>query len=186
MHQTRLDERGFTLAEVLVAMLILTTGAMAAAGLFILSAASIRAAAAETQSTLLASAKMEQLQSLLWSYDDAGAPVSDMSTDLSVDPASVGGGGLRPSPVDALNRNCPGYVDYLDATGRWVGSGPAPPPQAAYVRRWNIQPLANTSDVLVLQVVATTVVRDALRPPAGTVSAGPDALLVALRIREAR
>jgi prepilin-type N-terminal cleavage/methylation domain-containing protein len=187
VRDRRLDDRGFTLTEVLVAMLILMSGAMAAAGLFTVAAASARTARVETQTTVLAAAKMEQLQSLAWGYDDGGAPVSDMSTDLSVEPATNGGPGLRVSPVDALDRNCPGYVDYLDAGGRWVGSGPVPLPEASYLRRWSIQPLAQyPNEVLVMRVLVTTVARGASRITEADAKSGPDALLVTIRLREAR
>lgn len=183
----RVEDCGFTLTDVLVAMLILMSGAMAAAGLFIVSAASTRTALVETQTTVLAAAKMEQLQSLVWSYDSGGAPVSDMSTDLSVEPATNAGVGLRASPVDALDRSCPGYVDYLDAGGRWVGTGPVPPRGAVYLRRWSIQPLAHfPGDALVLQVLVTTVVRDASRITTASARRAPDASLATVRLRQMR
>ena len=184
MHETRPDDRGFTLVEVLVAMLILVSGAMAAAGLFHIAASSTRAALIETQTAVLAAAKMEQLLSLVWGYDEAGAPASDLDTDLSVEPVAGGGGGLRSSPVDTLDRNCPSYVDYLDARGRWVGTGAVPPAQAVYLRRWNIQPLAGfPADALVLRVRVTTVVQEALRIRSANPGHGFEASLEAVRMR---
>ena len=157
---------------------------MAAAGLFNVAAVARQMALVETQATLLAAAKMEQLQSLLWGYDSSGAPVSDLGTDLSVEPAANGGVGLSVSPVDALDRNCPGYVDYLDAGGAWVGTGPAVSPLATYVRRWSVQPLAEyPRDVLVVRVFVTTVVREALRIIPTGIRYGPDASLVVVRTR---
>ena len=43
---------------------------------------------------------------------------------------------LPPAPADSLSADRPGYVDYLDETGRGIGAEPAQRAQAAYVRRW--------------------------------------------------
>jgi len=187
VREPRTSDHGFTLIEVLVATLILSSGAIAAAGLFVTAAASTRTAKVETQSTLFAAAKMEQLHALAWGYDISGGPVTDTSTDLSVEPPSSGGTGLRASPIDSLDRNCSGFVDYLDAGGRWVGTGSAPPAQAVYLRRWSIQPLAQfPNDGLVLEVLVTSVARDRSRITAANARRGLEGALVAVRMRHAR
>jgi hypothetical protein len=105
-------------------------------------------------SVSLATQKMEQLRSLAWSVDVAGARVSDVSTNMATDPADGTGSGLQPSPAEALTRNTPGFVDYLDAAGRWCGTGARPPGQAAFVRRWAIEPFPpDPADTLLLTVV---------------------------------
>jgi hypothetical protein len=83
--------------------------------------------------------------------------VTDATTDITRAPeAAAGGAGLGPSPPDALRRNIPGYVDYVDGFGSVRGTGPAPPPAAVYTRRWSVEPLpADSENTLVLQVVVT-------------------------------
>lgn len=151
------DDRGFTLVEVLAAMLVLAAGAIGMAELVALTAVSTRSARAVTSESILALDKLEQLRSLTWGYDATGTPVSDTTTDLSVQPPTNAGAGLGASPIDSLDRNLAGYADFLDAGGRWVGAGTAPPPTAAFVRRWNISPLPANPDVLILQVLVTTI-----------------------------
>ncbi|MGH9173514.1 MAG: hypothetical protein ACRD1H_04105, partial [Vicinamibacterales bacterium] len=75
------------------------------------------AAQRSTFATTLAQEKMEQLRGLAWGFDAIGLPISDYKTNLTVDPAGTDGGGLSPSPSDALSSNVAGYVDYLDRAG---------------------------------------------------------------------
>ena len=95
---------------------------------------------------------MEQLRSLAWSVDASGAAVSDTSTDLTATPERSGGGvGLSPSPGRALDRDTPGYVDFLDAAGEVLPAGSQLTP--AFIRRWSVDPLpSNPVNTLVLQV----------------------------------
>jgi prepilin-type N-terminal cleavage/methylation domain-containing protein len=159
MRSVRSGERGFTLVEVLVAMLVLAAAAASTAVLFAATTASTRHARNQTWSAMLAMDKMEQLRALAWRYGANGAPVSDMTTDLSVDPPSSGGPGLATAGADVLERNATGYVDYLDGAGRWVGTGITAPPTATYLRRWSVEPLSpSLPDTLLLQVLVTTVV----------------------------
>jgi prepilin-type N-terminal cleavage/methylation domain-containing protein len=182
---------GFTIIEVLVALLIIAVMAIGVAELFAVSIKATHAARNQTSTTVLASQKMEQLRSLTWGYDEAGTglPVSDTTTDLSVDPPTGSGSGLNPSPAGTLNGNVAGYVDYLDGGGLWVGTGTTPPASALYIRRWSIEPLpTNPNNPIVLQVLVTTVKREA---EAGG-AAGPrermadDALLVSVKTRKSR
>lgn len=150
------DDRGFTLAEVLVASAIFVTGLVALAALFALSTQSNRMARANTMTMVLAQQKMEQLRGLTWGFDLLGLPLSDSTTDISVVPATATGSGLSPSPAGTLTQNTAGYVDYLDGLGNWVGTGPSMPRTAVYIRRWSIEPLpANPNNTLVLQVLVT-------------------------------
>jgi len=152
---------GFTLIEVLVALAIVTCAAVGLADLVTVAVTSGQASRALTSCTALAVQKMEQLESLTWTFDgdDATAPpLGDTSTDLGADPPSGGGPGLSPGPADSLDRNVAGYVDYLDAAGRSVGAGAAPPASAVFVRRWSVAPLpSDAADSLVLQVLVTRV-----------------------------
>jgi len=182
---------GFTIVEVLVALLILTVMAVGTAELFAVSIRATQAARNQTSTTVLASQKLEQLRSLTWGFDEAGSglPVSDTTTNLSQDPPTNNGAGLNPSPPGTLNQNIAGYVDYLDKRGQWVGTGPQPPGTALYIRRWSVEPLpTNPNNTLVLQVLVTTVKRESEMAAA----VGPrrrmadDALIVSVKTRKAR
>jgi len=144
---------------VVVAMLIVTVAALGVAKLVTVAAQAAQVARSVTSCTTLAVQKMEQLKALMWGFaaeDVAAPPVGDTATDLSYDPPQSGGRGLAPSPGDALDRNTPGYVDFLDANGRWVGTGTTPPDAAVFVRRWSIEPLpSDPDDTLMLQVFVT-------------------------------
>lgn len=178
-------EHGFTLIEVIVAIVVLATAAIGAAGLFGIALHSTRVARTQTWTAMLAADKLEQLRTLAWTTDEAGAAVSDTSADVSTDPATNGGPGLRISPEDALERNIAGYVDYLDSSGRWVGNGSGAPPEAVYVRRWSIQPLPDDpADTRILQVLVTSAGRPTAAAGAGVRVRGPGgASLVSLRTR---
>jgi type II secretory pathway pseudopilin PulG len=148
-------EGGFSLIEVMAAAVILMTGLIAVAQMFIVSTNQNVSARRVTTTAVLAQQKIEQLRALTWGYDDFGLPISDITSDISVTPPTPAGGvGLQPSPGDTLNTSTPGYVDYLDAYGAWLGTGAAPPEGAVYVRRWSIEPLpTNPNNTLVFQVL---------------------------------
>src|SRR5688500_11678748 len=151
------SETGSTLAEVLVASLIMTTGVLAMAQMFVLATQTNLSARANTFTTVLAEQKLEQLRSLAWGFDPQGLPVSDFSTDTAVEPETpTGGEGLQPSPANALRENTSGYVDHLDAQGRVIGKDQIAPNGASYTRRWSIEPLpTNPNNTLILQVLVT-------------------------------
>lgn len=142
------------------AMAILMAVALGVAQLFATATKANLNAKGQTSTATLAVQKMEQLRGLTWGFDTSGLglPLSDTTTDLSVDPPTNSGGGLNPSPGGTLQNNTPGYVDYLDQYGAWAGTGATPPPAAYYIRRWSIEPLpTNPNNTLVLQVLVTTV-----------------------------
>lgn len=154
--------KGFTLVEVLVAMALVAISALGLAELISISVRVTQESRIDTVTTLAAAAKMAQLRSMTWAYAPAGtgALVSDVSTDVSVDPPSAGGAGLSWSPAGSLQSNVEGYVDYVDATGAYAGRGAEPPPGAVYLRRWSIQPMpSDPAHSLVLQVMAARVSR---------------------------
>jgi hypothetical protein len=179
------------MVEVLVAMLLLMVVATGVAGLFGVALKATHAARNQTSTSILAEQKMEQLRALTWGFDPSGEnlPVTDTTTDLSTAVPTGTGQGLNPSPVNTLDANTAGYVDYLDKRGQWVGTGAVIPAGAVYVRRWNIQPLpTNPNNTLVLQVLVTTALREA-NLDAGAV--GPrtrlsdDALIATVKTRKA-
>jgi prepilin-type N-terminal cleavage/methylation domain-containing protein len=191
MHRdqpSRFDQ-GFTLVEVLLALILIACVAMGVAQLFHVGVASVQSARHQTSTSVLAAQKLEQLRGLRWALaPDTGLPEHDVSTDLSTDPLTGSGAGLTPSPAETLAANTPGYVDYLDARGRWVGTGITPPNRAVYIRRWNISRLAADPDnTLVLQVLVTTIKRAAQAiAGAGDRQRLPDEALVAtVRTRKA-
>lgn len=180
------SERGFTLLEVLVALVLVAITAAGVAGLFSVAMRDARAARDQTATALMAMAKMEELRALTWRFDAlTGAPQSDLTTDLSRSPPDSSGTGLS-STAATLERNTPGYVDYLDVWGRWVGNGSSPPPDATYIRRWQVESLP-TKDSLLLSVLVTTVVRDSTPAPAGQARTRrlDETLIVSVRTRKA-
>ena len=146
---------GFSLIEVLVAGVILVTGLIAVAQMFVASTHQNMEARRVTTTAVLAQQKIEQLRALTWGYDDFGLPMSDFTSNIAVSPQTPNTGvGLQASPGDTLNTSTSGYVDYLDAYGAWVGTGGAPPANAIYVRRWSVEPLpTNPNNTLVFQVL---------------------------------
>ena len=182
---------GFSLAEVLISMGLLTAVSLGVAQLFAVSTRANLVARGQTSTTAMAEQKIEQLRALTWGFDveGQGLPVSDTSTNLAVDPPLPTGGGLNPSPVDSLEQNTPGYVDFLDPNGTYVGTGMTPPGSAAFIRRWSIRPLpTNPNNTLVFQVLVTPVSNEGSRVATG----GPrqrmpgDALLVSVKTRKSQ
>jgi prepilin-type N-terminal cleavage/methylation domain-containing protein len=145
---------GFTLTEVLVAVLVLSVLASSVGALLGISAQTLRRTRLETTATLLAHGRLEQLRSLPWGFGSAHAPVpgEDVVSDLSGSEPDVGGGGLEPSPAQTLLTDTPGFADHLDAEGRWVARGPTPPARARFTRRWSISRIAGFPDLLLLRV----------------------------------
>ena len=181
---------GFSLAEVLVAVGLLATVSLGVAQLFAVSTRANAVAKGQTSTTTLAEQKLEQLRGLTWGYDSAGQglPVSDTTTNLAVDPPTATGAGLTASPSNALEANTLGYVDFLDAHGTYVGTGTVTPAEAAFIRRWSIQPLPANPNTLVLQVLVTPATNEATRDPAVSPRRRMpgDALLVSVKTRKAR
>ena len=172
---------GFTLIEVLIAIGILVMAAVSLAQILVLAAKATRAGREQTTASILAAAKMDQLRALSWTVD-----ASDLSTNVSHPPLGADGAGLIASPADALTRNSPPYVDYLDDGGSWVGNGAEPPGNAVFIRRWAVVPLpADPDRTLLLQVLVTTVALERTRSPdPWSGRTGTEALLVSVRTRK--
>jgi prepilin-type N-terminal cleavage/methylation domain-containing protein len=181
-------DAGFTIVEVLIAMMLLTMTALGVAQMFGLAIRATQAGRYQTSTAILASQKLEQLRALTWGFDSQGAglPVSDTTTNLAVEPAANGGGGLNPSPSNSLSQNVPGYVDFLDARGQWVGTGTVPPVTALFIRRWNVSPLpVNPNNTLILQVLVTTVHRERQAPVGPRRRMADEALVATVKTRKA-
>lgn len=180
-------ERGFTLIEVLIAMVVLMTVSLGVAQMFGYSIVTNMAARNQTSTATLAMQKMEQLRGLTWGYDAAGLPLSDTTTNLTTQTSSTSGPGLNPSPSGTLDANTQYYCDFLDQLGKWVGNGTVAPAGTAYIRRWAVDPLpTNPNNTLVLQVLVTTVAVESTR---GTASPRPrlpgDGWLISVKTRKA-
>lgn len=191
MPQARFrSSKGFSLTEVIIAMGLLTTVSVGVAQIFALTARANYVARGQTSTTALAEQKMEQLRALTWGFDTdgEGLPISDTSTNLAVDPPTTGGGGLNPSPANALHVNTAGYVDFLDAHGAYVGTGTTAPAGAVYLRRWSVQPLpTNPNNTLIVQVLVTPISNEVFRDPDDDFRRMPgDALLVSVKTRKAQ
>ena len=185
---TSAGEGGFSLLEVLFATTMLVVGVAGLAQLFALSTRTNTSARATTFASVLAQQKMEQLRGLTWGFDTLGLPLTDTSTNIAAAVESpTGGTGLTPSPTGTLGSNTNGYVDYLDATGKSLGSGSNPPQGTVFVRRWSIEPLpTNPNNTLVLQVL---VFRNGNRPTAdntvGVKRLPDEARIISVKTRKA-
>jgi prepilin-type N-terminal cleavage/methylation domain-containing protein len=181
-----MNARGFTLVEVLTALVLLSAALLSTAQLLVTTGAVVHAARLSTSTATLAAARMEELRSLTWGFDSAGNPVTDTSTNLALERPGSSGAGLTPSPSGALDQNISGYADFLDAAGRWVSAGPSIPPRAVFVRRWAIEPPADGSpDSLVLRVLVRAVVDDG-RDGRSVTGGVRESRLTTLRTRVAR
>jgi hypothetical protein len=115
-------ERGTTLIEVLVAMGVTVTGALAMAQLLTAAAATNAMARSITVTTVLAAQKLEELRAF-----------------------------PPPPSIGTLQRNTPGYVDYVDGFGRVV-NGTRRGATTVFTRRWQIELLPSDPDAAVVQV----------------------------------
>ena len=163
---------GYALIETLVAAGIVVGLAAGVAQVALLTGAAVQASGAQSRALFLAVQKMEQLQSLVWTFDELLRPVSDETTALAFDPPASDGRGLQPSgPLTGAGGGA-GYVDYLDRDGRWAGAGARPPAGTAFVRRWSVSPVDTSGgDALLLQVL---VVATGVRGPAATLDPRPN------------
>jgi hypothetical protein len=154
----------------MVALALFTGALVGIAGLFQVAAKANRSSRATSLASALAAQKMEQLTALAWGYGPSGEERVDLRTDVASWPETQGGSGLTPSPAGALSSSTPGFVDYLDDQGAWIGTGLSVPPGASFVRRWSIRPLpASPLDTLVVRVVVVPRGRDGAFPPGGRV-----------------
>ncbi len=184
------NSRGFSLVEVIIAMGILTAVALGIAQLFAATSRTNLIARGQTSATALAEQKMEQLRSLTWGFDanGQGLPLTDTTTNVAVSPPTATGTGLNPSPADALERNRPGFVDFVDENGAWVGTGNVMPARTRYIRRWSIEPLpTNPNNTIVIQVLVMPVADEMSRVESiFTRTRMPgDALLITVKTRKA-
>ena len=117
--------RGITLIETIVALGLILVLLVTMAALMAMGRQVVVATRAEAVALALGRARLEQLEGLAFSTYGLAAggtvEITDLVTDLSAPEPAIGGRGVGGSPPDALARPRPGYVDYLDEGGRWVG-----------------------------------------------------------------
>lgn len=190
LDRRSLGEGGFSLIETMVATLLLASALVTTAQLLVIATRANTNAQKQTFTSTLAQEKLEQLRGLAWGFDEMGLPVSDFTSNLTVDPPLANGGvGLRPSPGDSLATNLAGYFDFLDRNGATIpATGNEPPPNASYVRRWSVEPLpTNPNNTLILQVMVFNV-RDRLNGGTGAVLTGvrDEARFISVKTRKSR
>jgi prepilin-type N-terminal cleavage/methylation domain-containing protein len=135
---------GFTLIEVLVALGIVVGGVTALAPLASMTVRANTLARTMTTTAILAQQKMEEL-------------LPEVGVDLDR------------SPAGALARNLDGWFDFVDRSGHVLGGGAPPPAGADYLRRWSVEPLADSAGhLLVVQVLVTDVRNTASADAAGS------------------
>jgi prepilin-type N-terminal cleavage/methylation domain-containing protein len=175
--------RGFTLIEVMMALTLLTASLLVVAQLMVVAARAGDVSRETTMATALAAQKIEQLRALAWGMAPDDAPSDDFECDVAFWPdRPSGGSGLALSPPGTLTDNITGYVDYLDATGAWVGAGTSPPGPAAFVRRWSIEVAGFSSPATLLLRVA--VLRRA--PPWAAARSGAPGWLPVIQVDAAK
>ncbi len=130
---------GFTLLEVMVALLLLTGAFLAVAQILVVAGRASDRSRATALGAVLAAQKMEQLRALSWAFDIDGTMLDGVSL----------------SPPGALSVDAAGFADSFDDMGAPVGGGPPPPDRAAFVRRWSVEPGAGMAppEALILRVV---------------------------------
>lgn len=142
--------RGFSLIEVLIALVLLVVAVLGVLQLVALAVSATNSARVQSLTVTLASARLEQLRTLTFDFDDTGSATTDLSTNLSTATPVPGGSGLTPG--GSLDTSVGGYVDHLDRVGQWVGNSTSAPADAMYTRRWAVTASSLAPSVLVLEV----------------------------------
>lgn len=145
-----MSREGFSLVEVLLALGLLCIAVLGSVQLVAAGIQAVHAARVQGHAVTLASSRLEELRGLVFEFDDLGAAVTDVSSDLSTTPRSGGGTGLLPG--GSVTTSVAGFVDHLDEQGRWLGNGAAAPVAAAFTRRWSLAPSVLAPDTIVVQV----------------------------------
>jgi prepilin-type N-terminal cleavage/methylation domain-containing protein len=161
-----MNNRGFTLVEVMVAMMVLL---VVTAGVLPLTLVATKTAENQghlmSRTTEYAQDKLEQLLALAY---------GDTASDTRVFPASdAGGSGLATGGSADPDAPVASYVDYLDIDGTLVAAdGDGEPPDWFYKRVWEIEvPSANLKRVTVTATVRSSSSGGVGQIPRATVSA---------------
>ena len=180
-------ERGVTLAETMIAVLIALIGVFSLGSVIFQATATSKNQGTEvTRATIYAQDKTEKLLSLNFSdctQSAASQPATCNSTGITATGWTQGllaGGALSP-----VQTTCPtsgasvGYVDYLDPNGIQLAgtscavvSGAVP----AYIREWQITDLASTGGPAIKNVTVAVYSQNAI----GAVGGKPIVILTSL------
>ncbi len=124
------DERGMTLAEVLVALVIISIGLVGLASVMPISSYGIQEGNQMSTATFLAEQRLEQLKAAQWTTN--GTPVDCLGSSGNNTSNCSFSGGNPPSNFS----NC-GGANFNDET---PSSNPLPTPYTNYTRQARIQP----------------------------------------------
>jgi prepilin-type N-terminal cleavage/methylation domain-containing protein len=165
-HQhCRQREEGFTLLEMMIAVMVLLVGSIGVLALFSFSVMqSTTQGDHATRTAEYAQDKMEQLMALSYNdlTSDVTKPITASGTCCGL---SIGGSSNPASPTT-------GYVDYVTADGT-----PQPASAgAAYIRVWEIKPYTTTYTTTLKKII---VVSQQLAPVRGTLP--PSTRLMSLK-----
>jgi prepilin-type N-terminal cleavage/methylation domain-containing protein len=165
------DRRGFTLVEAVVALALVATVAVSVSTALVVGRAMAVHDREQTIGRVAARARLAMLTSLafhtLVAADGSAVAITDTTTDVTAEPPAPGGTGLAVSPPDALWRDTSGFVDYLDATGRDLGSRAGARERAAFVRRWAIGRQGGGAGEVCVMAVLVAPLATAARAEAG-------------------
>ena len=125
---TTANNHGAALVEVLIAVGLLVVFCAGTAQVITSTAITMRAVRAATYAVVLAEDKLEEVLT---------AAALGVTVDVS--------------PLEALERDCPGFVEYLDDQGRPVSEA-APERHSVYLRRWSVRPLPGDESRMVVRV----------------------------------
>src|ERR1051325_8627539 len=123
---------GFSLVEVLVASGMLAGAVLTVSQLFAATVTSTADARATGEASVVAWQKIEQLRSLAFGSDQTGVPVTDVTSDTAAVPERASGGTGLTGVAGSLERDTPGYVDFVDLFGEPLGGGPPAPAGTRY------------------------------------------------------
>jgi type II secretory pathway pseudopilin PulG len=139
--RARRSEHGFSIVEALIAIVITAVAFTAAAQLLMQASAARRRAQFVTSAAILATSKMEELESLIYAVGEDGSDVEDA--------------GLSESPERSLVEDVPEYCEWFDSRGRPIGDD-ARPAGVSFARRWSVHALDGSGNTLALQVLVTS------------------------------
>jgi len=153
--------RGSSLLEAVIAAGLLATVLTGVLPLATTAMVGTSVSRADLAAAQLARERLAQLQSLTHTTSIAGVVADDATRLDDATLFRVGGSGLLPTGLAPLQGPTTPWVDWLDAHGAWLASGPQIPPAARFGRRWGILP-AGLDGCLRLWVEVTP-----LRPSSG-------------------
>lgn len=180
--KARAGERGVSLIETLIAVLIAVIGLFSVGGLIFQGTVTNKNQGTEvTRATIYAQDKMEKLLSL--DFGNCSEPASSQPSSCNTTDIDATGwtqGLVAGGAVGPLQAICPtsgaslGYVDFLDSNGiQLPGATPATscsavaPSNIAYVRMWQVTDLSSTGGPPIKQISVGVYARSAMNTGSG-------------------